>query len=265
MDIFNTMPTPFVTLLIIGFYLVITWAVFLFCTKFIANEYRDNHTNMVAAVTQTVGTMYGLLLASIVVIILTNRNDVMTSIQAEANACADIAVLSLVLPNHLENKIHENLEGYLLTVKNVEWKSLSQEKVVYDARKYIMYLQKDIFNYKISSNNEEIVIQKIFDVIEDLLKSRRERIEGAQYKTHFYVWFIVIAGSILVIVNCALFATRQTRFYLLVLSLISVSIALIISLMIAFDRPFKGYLAIEPIAIDEALHVINNTRLLKEE
>lgn len=257
---FFSMPTPIMTILIIGCYLVMTWIVFFFCTHFIANEYRDNHTNMVTAVTQTVGTMYGLLLASIVVIILTNRNDVVTSVQAEANAnaCADIAIFSLMLSKDLDDKIHKNLKDYLQTVKNVEWKLLSQGKVVYEARKYIIHLQEDLFNHLSSSPGEGIVIQKIFDVMEDLLKARCERIESAQYKTHPYVWFILIAGSIIVIINCALFATRQTFFYLLVLSLISISISLIISLMVAFDRPLMGYLAVQPIALEEALTVIDN-------
>lgn len=252
---FSSLPIYWMTFLVIVLYLAFTVSAFFGCKKFISKQHRVDHSDVIITISQSVGTLYGLLLASIAVIIITNRIDISHAIETEANSAADIALLSEMLPGETA-KIQENLKDYLYAVKNVELEALKRGDISYEAGKYLMLLQKNLLSYKTPTPNQTMVIQKNLDALSDLYKARRTRIEGAQYNTHPYVWFVLISGSLILIFCCAIFTFQHAPLYLFLLSLVGLSVGLIISLMIAFDKPFVGDVAIQPVALDESLRLL---------
>lgn len=252
----SSLPTALMTFLVIAFYLVFTFITFLGCNKFIISKHRDDHTNLITTISQTVSMLYGLLLASIVVLIITNRMDISHAIETESTCAADIALLSTLLPEKSVG-IQETLKNYLHTVKNLELPALKKGKITYEAGYHLLTLQKKLLSYATPTPNETMVIQKTLDILSDLYKSRRTRIEGAQISTHPYVWVVLIIGSFILIFCCALFSFRHTSLYLLILSLVGISVGLIISLMVAFDKPFAGDLAIQPIALNDSIKLLD--------
>ncbi len=252
----SSLPIYLMTFLVIALYLAFTILAFFGCKKFISNQHRTDHSDVIITISQSVGTLYGLLLASVAVIIITNRMDISHAIETEANSAADIALLSSMLPNE-SITIQKSLKDYLHTVKTIELEALKKGEIKYDAAQYLIQLQKNLLSIATPGPNESIIIQKNLDVLSDLYKARRTRIEGAQYSTHPYVWFVLVVGSLILIFCCAIFTFQHAPLYLFLLSLVGLSVGLIISLMIAFDKPFAGDVAIQPVALNESLRLLD--------
>ncbi len=78
-----------------------------------------------------------------------------------------------------------------------------------------------------------------------LYSARRTRQLAAEGAIPPIVWWIIGLGTAMIIVFTYLVGVRSFRMHLLMTSMVAVSLALVITLIVALDRPFRGDLSVD--------------------
>ncbi|MBV8174612.1 MAG: DUF4239 domain-containing protein, partial [Verrucomicrobia bacterium] len=85
----------------------------------------------------------------------------------------------------------------------------------------------------------------------ELFQSRRNRLEAATSGIPAVMWAITLSGGALTIIFSFFFGMPDFRIHLAFSGILAVSLSLVIVLILALDRPFRGDLAISTERFDE--------------
>jgi hypothetical protein len=88
--------------------------------------------------------------------------------------------------------------------------------------------------------------------LDSLYDARRTRILAAGSGIPDIVWWIVALGTTLTIGFTFLFGAEDFRMHLVATGMVAFSMSLVIVLIIALDRPFRGDLSVSTEAYDNA-------------
>ena len=248
----------YLTPLLIGFFIFVS-IVTLWARTFLIKETKIQTPNpLVDRLVDMCAPVFAFLLASVVVMLISNRDRIEQAIQNETDSVTDVIFLSSSLPKDIQNQIYHDLKSYLFSIKNEEWGTLDKEGSTYTSRVHIARMIQGINTYFEQNSQNTYVAQNLIQSVQHLNDARRERHEASLKKIHPYMWFILFANASLSLFSLFFFLKRTTAGQCVSIILISTSFGLIFSVLIAFNSPFKGSLALSSNVIDDSVKMIES-------
>lgn len=195
---------------------------------------------------QVVGTFYAVLLGLIVVDAMTDMSDLRAVIEREANAVADIHILSRGMPEPEKTKIRELTVAYVDAVIDDEWDAMKQSQVSVKAISSMNQLWNTIIDCKPATDDQRDIRQMSLDRISEAGDNRRERLITSAHGVSAELWTVLMIGGLLTLGFSYFLGLTSFIGQALMTVVIASTLALNVYLVFLFGYPFSGAYCLEP-------------------
>ncbi len=195
---------------------------------------------------QVVGTFYAVLLGLIVVDAMNNMSDLRGVIEQEANAFADIYILSRGMPQPTQKNVQALAVSYVDAVIDDEWDAMRQRKVSAKAIVYMNKLWNTLIDFKPAAEEQKDIRQMCLERISDAGDSRRSRLITSAHGVSTELWTVLVVGGLLTLSFSYFFGLPSFIGQALMTVVIASTMALNVYLVFLYGYPFSGAYCVQP-------------------
>ena len=190
------------------------------------------------------GIIYGIVLGLIAVSVYENYVSVHEVVLAETGALADLFRNASGYPEPWAGEIQNHLRAYTVHVVTVDWPLMQAGGDPDTTDDLITPLQQTIFAFEPETAGEQAVHQETLRSFGAFVTARRQRIDEVDLALPPLLWVVLATGAVINAVLISLIDSTSVRVHILMLSLISIFVALTLYVMIALDHPYAGVISI---------------------
>jgi hypothetical protein len=199
----------------------------------------------------TIGVLYAVLLAFVVIIVWERFHDAEKALTAEAGAAASIYRLSGGLSEEGGKALRARLSAYLESVLADDWPAMARGQASPVTNRLLNGLYADMVRYRPSDLHDSDLQSGLFNALDQLTQSRRERLVMAEGTVPSAIWFVLFLGAVLTISFTFFFGTENVVTQSMMTGVLAALIFSAILVIVAIDRPFTGSVVVsrEPIRL----------------
>lgn len=194
-----------------------------------------------------IGTLYAVLLGLIVVDVQSKYQQAQLMAETEANAAADLFLLSQALASPIRDRLTINISQYVDVVLEQEWghdvpKTSFTEGSVVPLRK----VWQTLGSYEPVSNREQACYSTMLTTLGQLADARRYRVVSTRGGISQILWGVLIAGGVCTVLFTYFFGVENLAAHIAMTTLVSLCLSLNVMLVVLFSNPYRGDLKIHP-------------------
>jgi hypothetical protein len=199
----------------------------------------------------TIGVLYAVLLAFVVIIVWERFHDAEKALTEEAGAAASIYRLSGGLSEEGGQALRTRLTAYLESVLDDDWPAMSQGHSSARTNQLLNGLYADMVRYRPSDLHDSDLQSGLFHSLDQLTQSRRSRLVMAEGTVPSAIWFVLFLGAVLTIAFTFFFGTENVASQSMMTGVLAALIFSAILVIVAIDQPFTGSVQVsrEPIRL----------------
>ena len=201
----------------------------------------------------TLGVLYAVLLAFVVVVVWERFNDAEHAVAREAGAATTIYRLSWGMEGAPGARLREALSDYLTADLNQDWPAMAHGRGSTLVTRALDSVYGQLVRFRPSDLRETAIQTEIMAQLGALTQARRERLVRASGTVPGIIWFVLLVGAVLTICFTFFFGTRNIRAQALMTGALSLLILFALLIVITVDRPFSGSVAVTPEPLEEVL------------
>ena len=230
---------------------------------------RKEHNDVAGFIYAVLGVIYAVLLALVVIATWEELGRARITVEAEANALAEIFWLAHQLPQPEGRELQELCRSYAEEVVNVGWplmeqgKTPSLERSQETSRAWVLIddIRATIQGYEPRTAAGEALYAEGLDQVQRLADARRTRLVVVEEGLPTVLWVVLIVGGIVVVGFAYLFGMDNTGAHALMVVALAGVIALVLYTIAAMDHPFTGAARVGPEAFELVLHRFETSKL----
>lgn len=232
------------SLLLIFFGVLISIGCMLIVRKNISAQLLRSHHDVTDPLLAVLGTLFTILLGFMLANSMQRFESARDNIQQEAGAAGDIYRLVGGLPEVFKIKTRKDCLTYLDLVVTEEWRLMQKNKFSDKASYTYEQLWKDCLSFEPKTQGEGDIHQTLLASMTKLGECRRTRAAELTYSLPPSLWFIVVFGGLSTIFFTYFFAIENIKLQILMTSVITIVVGLNIYMLIGYDAPFSGDIAL---------------------
>ena len=230
---------------------------------------RKENNDVAGFIYAVLGVIYAVLLALVVIATWEEFGRARITVEAEANALAEIFWLAHQLPQPEGRELQELCRSYAEEVVNVGWPLMEQgrtpslERSQETSRAWVLIddIRATIQGYEPRTAAGEQLYGEGLDQVQRLADARRTRLVVAEEGLPTVLWVVLIAAGIVVVGFAYLFGMEHTGAHTLMVVALAGVIALVLYTIAAMDHPFSGAARVGPEAFELVLHRFETSKL----
>ena len=230
---------------------------------------RKEHNDVAGFIYAVLGVIYAVLLALVVIAVWEEFGRARITVEAEANALAEIAWLAHQLPEPEGRELQELCRSYAEVVVDEEWPLMEQGRtptmvgtgettqgwvLIDDIRATVQEVEPR------TDTGLELYAEGL-DQVQRLADARRMRLVAAEESLASVLWVVLIVGGIVVVGFAYLFGLENTMTHALMVASLAGVIALVLFTIAAMDHPFSGGAQVSPEAFELVLNRLETSKL----
>lgn len=193
-------------------------------------------------------TLYGITLGLIAVTTWENFMHVSGIVSEEAASIAALYRDTSGFPSPLREDLHNQLREYTQFVIEKAWPAQRRGEILTDGNRLLDEFENALLTNEPKTDRERILQAEALKAFNQLIEFRRQRIEAVNEGMPGIIGGVILLGGVLTILASYCFQLKEFKFHLLLSTGLSVMIALLVFLIAALDRPYRGAVSIEPTA-----------------
>lgn len=201
-----------------------------------------------------IAALYSVTLGLIAVASWSNFSSVAGLVSKEA---ATIGVLYRDVggyPEPLRTELRRELRAYTVFVIEKVWPAQQHGLLLDQPTMMLTEIHQRILDYEPPTLGRQVMHAEAMRKFNELADLRRQRVDRVDDGLPFVLWVVVCLGGFLTIGVSYLFWIEDTRFHVLLLTLLSVFVGLMIFLIAALDRPFRGGVSVSAQSYETVIH-----------
>ena len=248
------MPLVQTLLYYIPTFLLATIMVALFCAfsiiglfvfrRLIPVHRSKQHNDIAGFIFATMGVIYAVLVAFMVVISWQSFDATNSNLEKEANYYADLYRDSTGLSKDAHTKIRTALADYIRSTVNDEWPLLAKGQSSEKAHEQLWKVWDVYIHYSPKTETEKVFFAESVKKMNEANELRRQRIVDAKTGLHPVLWSVLVISGIITILFTFFFGTENFIEQICMTCLLSSLIALVLFTIMVFDFPFTGDISI---------------------
>ena len=246
-DALYSVPMWLLGVLIVGLSIVLSMLGLAVADRYVPAEARRSHNDIAGYISNIAAFVYAVLLAFLAVAVWQDYEKAQSIVQLEANAAGDVYRQAEGYPEPLRSQVRQDIRRYLDIVITEEWPLQARGGESPIALETIEVLHRLLLTFEPTSERDRIVHTEQLGDMNALLDQRRNRIYAGESGLQPVVWVVILAGSALIVAFCPFMGTLNHRAHFAMTAILGASIGLVLFLIVALDRPFRG-VGISPIA-----------------
>jgi hypothetical protein len=213
----------------------------LLCIRLIIprNEMKK-HNDVVGSIFATIGVIYAVLLAFMVIVTWQSFDNSQKDVAKEANNIANLYRDSFVFSESFKKEIKIALKNYVNEIINDEWVLMGKGERSQKVQEAQEKLWKLYTTYKPGNETEKVFFEESVKRLNEAAEYRRQRIFESSNGNHPVLYSVLFLGGLLTIFSSMLFGIENFKIHLLMTSILAFLIALILFTIVALDYPFTG-------------------------
>ena len=193
-----------------------------------------------------VGTLYAVLLGFVVVDAMTHMQEMRITVEQEANAVANVYLVSDGLPKGTSERMQKHCKDYVKVVTEDEWDSMKKGQALDVAHVLTWKMWREAVNLQCDTEGEGAVKDRLLEELSNLSDNRRTRLVMAVHGVAPTMWVFLIIGAVLTVVFTYFFGLESIRAQSIMTGLVAVTLSLNLFLVYLFGYPFRGDVAVYP-------------------
>jgi hypothetical protein len=225
--------------------------------RFVPLDRRRAHNDVLGAASAIAGVINAVLLAFIVFAAWTDYDRARDVVSQEGSLVADLNADAAVLPGGLGTHVQEELHNYVNVVVDSEWPAMadgrmsSRDSTRRAGWQYLRHTYADLLELDASKGTPGLVVGEMLKRLNSLYDARRQRLAHASGGSlSKVVWIVVIAVGFLSMAFCWLLGFEEGGLHKASTTIIAASLGLVVFLILALDRPFRGpdQISVQPLS-----------------
>ncbi len=212
--------------------------------KLIPHEVRMEHNVVASAVFTVVGTTYAVLLAFVAMLALEGYNRAEAVADHEASLVEDVFQLLSGLSGPGPADMRQDIIAYTRHVVADEWPAQARGQSIPVLVPALQDLTQRALHTRPDDPADATVTTLLLEKVTALGAARRERLIAARTSIPDIVWFVLIAGGGISVAFASLLGAPKFAMQLVMSSLLALSGALVLLVIVALSNPFEGNLAV---------------------
>jgi hypothetical protein len=203
----------------------------------------------------TVGVLYAVLLAFVIIVVWQKYSDAEATVAQEAGAAATVYRLSAGLDDRPGAVLRGALTNYLKFAIDEDWPAMGRGTpgASRSARGALDAIYTALFSLDSTVRSDAAVAAEILHQLDVLTQARRARLVAAEGSVPGVIWLVLFGGAVVTIVFTFFFGTRNLRAQTMMTGLLAILIFSELLIVVAIDRPFTGTVKVEPNALADVL------------
>jgi len=201
----------------------------------------------------TIGVLYAVLLAFVVVVVWERFNDAEHAVAREAGAASTLYRLAWGIEGEPGKGLRAALSGYLEADLKNEWPAMAHGGGSIVVTRALDAVYGQLLRLHPTDLRQVAIQSESMAQLGQLTQARRERLVRASGTVPGIIWFVLFVGAVLTICFTFFFGTHNIRAQSLMTGALSLLILFALLIVIAVDRPFSGSVAVTPEPLEEVL------------
>jgi Protein of unknown function (DUF4239) len=230
---------------------------------------RQEHNDVAGFIYAALGVIYAVLLALVVIATWEEFGRARVTVEAEANALAEIFWLAHRLPEPEGRELQELCRSYAEEVVNVGWPLMEQgrtpsmERSQETSRAWVLIddIRATLQGYEPRTVAGQELYAEGLDQVQRLADARRMRLVMAEEGLPTVLWVVLIVGGMVAVGFTYLFGMEDTGAHALMVASLAGVIALVLFTIAALDHPFSGSARVGPEAFELVLNRFETSKL----
>lgn len=238
-------PSFFLALGIVGVAILLAVGGLCLIRSFMPTHQRKLHNDVAGPIFATIGVIYAVLLAFMVVIVWENFHSARNDVAKEANYLAAVYRDTTPFAPAFRAQFKTELKEYVNDIVNDEWPLLARG----ERSEKVQAAQGRLWNlfsrYQPQTETQKVFFAESVKKFNEACELRRMRLVDAHSGIHPVLWFVLIAGGLITIAFSFFFGTENFGPHLWMSSLLAALIALALFTIMTLDYPFTGDVSIK--------------------
>ena len=198
------------------------------------------------AMLQSVMVFYGLAVALMAVNVSQTYSDVSKIVSGEASALNALYRDVSSYPEPIRLDLQQELREYTDQVIHGAWPLQRRGKTPTAGFEHMNRFQAVLDKFEPATEGQKILHGETLRAYNLLIQARRLRLDAATTSLPTVMWAVIIAGAFISLSASFFFKVEDARLHGILVTLLAVFMGLIIFMIFALDRPFRGDLGLRP-------------------
>ena len=246
------MPSFVLAAIMVAIAVIISVGGMLFVHRFIPHHRLKAHNDITGPIFSTLGVIYAVMLAFMVVIIWQKFDRAGVNVDMEANCIVNLYVDAEPFEESFRQDIRGRIVEYTKAIVD-EWDAMGRGDANLAGGKLIEGLAIAYSAYSPKNETDKIFFKESVHKMNELFSLRIFRLVDARRGLHPLLWFVLIIGGVITIIFTIFFGTESLRAKILMSTLLAILIVLVLFTILEFSFPFTGKASISSEAFEVLL------------
>jgi hypothetical protein len=238
-------------LVIVGGSMLVAALVTLLVRQKVQEPSGESHNEVADFIFATVGVLYAVMLALIVLAMWEGYGAAERAASQEAATVLATARYAAALPEPVRHELRDQLSTYAEVVLTNEWKTMSEDTSSAGDRA-IAELWRTHAKLPPSAASSDVATH-----LSDLSTARTQRILASKAALPALFWVVLVGGALITLVFAFVLYMENARVHALMVALMAGIIALSLWLILEVNQPFAGAVQVPKDAFEHAMRVID--------
>jgi len=199
-----------------------------------------------SAMMQAVMVFYGLAVALIAVSVWQTYTDAGGTISREATAVGVLYRDMGGYPEPLRSELRQDLREYLEYVIKEAWPQQRRGEVPRGGVGKVNDVEAKLVTFEPATEGQKLLHAETLRAYNQLIEARRLRLDAVLTGLPGALWFVIVFGALVCLSSTFFFHVEDALLQGIQVVLLAIFIGMIIFIIFALDRPFRGDLGLQP-------------------
>jgi len=204
---------------------------------------EDGH--FTSTMVHSIMVFYALTVAMIAITVWETYDAAAKIVSEEATELATLYRDVGAYPPPTQAQLQAALREYTESVIREAWPEQHKGLIPRGGVERINRFQKILTDFEPATEGQKILHAETLRTYNQLIDARRMRLDAVQTALPGLLWTVIFVGAALGVAASYFFRVRDPRLHMTLVVLLTVFFAMVIFVVFAFDRPFRGDMGIE--------------------
>jgi len=195
---------------------------------------------------QSIMVFYGLAVALIAVSVWQTYSDVSKIVSGEATALAALYRDVSSYPEPIRLELQQELRDYVDYVIHQAWPLQQRGQIPGGGVERMNRFQAILLGFEPSTEGQKILHAETLRAYNQLIQTRRLRLDAVATGLPTVMWTVIVAGAFISLSASFFFKVEDARLHGILVTLQAIFMGMVIFMILALDRPFRGDLGLRP-------------------
>jgi hypothetical protein len=206
----------------------------------------EGDVEFAAMMVQGIMVFYGLAVALITVAVWDTYSKTSDIVSEEATRIACLYRDVSAYPEPIRSHLQDDLRRITEYTIDEAWPIQRRGEVPRGGVEHMNHFQATLIPFEPATESQKILHAEALRAYNGLIEARRMRLDAVQNGLSAVMWLIVGFGALIALSASFFFHVHNTRYHGLLTYILALFIAMVIFVVLALDRPFRGDLGIGP-------------------